>query len=117
MSGPRDRHHDEADHERHERRPDLGQRVGEALTRTEVRDVDLEHEQRQDDREDAVRQRQQPGGFVEPVVASTLCFLVHRFPLRASTGRAVRPSRAYRRSGSRESPVPTLEERGFGADI
>jgi hypothetical protein len=56
MARPRDRDDDEADQEGRERRSDLPKGIPERLTPGQVRNVDLQHEEGDDDREDTVAQ-------------------------------------------------------------
>ncbi|HEV2927505.1 MAG TPA: hypothetical protein VGW74_02345 [Propionibacteriaceae bacterium] len=51
-------------HERVERRPDLSQRPAQRLALAELGDVDLQHQQRDDDGEDTVGQGENPRGIV-----------------------------------------------------
>ena len=75
MSGPCDRNHEEANQECDERRADFAESVRELLTSCEIRNLNLQHEQGDDDREDSVRKGHHPGGIVAAIEApaSTSC--------------------------------------------
>jgi hypothetical protein len=72
--------HDEADEEGEERGPDLLQGSLERLAVGQLGDVDLEHEQGDDDRDDPVGQCQDARGIVLSFVPLTSDLSVHRRP-------------------------------------
>jgi hypothetical protein len=78
VAGPGDRDDDEADEEREEGGPDLLQGLRERLTVGQLGDVDLEDEQRDDDRDDPVGQRQNARGIVLAFVPLTSDLSVQR---------------------------------------
>ena len=61
--------------ERDERGSDLTERLGESLTSRQLRHVDLENEQRDDDREHTVGQRHEPCRVVAALELPSLPFL------------------------------------------
>jgi hypothetical protein len=84
MPDPGDRHHDEADQERHERRPDILERRPQGLAARELGHVDLEHQQRDDDREDPVGQGHDPRRVVRALVGLPFALLVYGSPCRSA---------------------------------
>ena len=56
---------DEADHEGHQRRPELGQGLGEGVALGELGDVDLQDQQGDDDGEHPIGQGEDPGRIMQ----------------------------------------------------
>jgi hypothetical protein len=64
MADPLDPGQDEADHKGDQRRLEFLQGLGQRLALGQLGDVDLQHQQRDDDREDPVGQGKHAGGVV-----------------------------------------------------
>jgi hypothetical protein len=77
VAGPGDGHHDGADGEGDKGRSDFPDCLGEGLTLGEVGLVDLQHEQRNDDREDAIAEGEHPHRVVSPLVALQASIVIH----------------------------------------